>query len=360
MSTVSEAKLKLKFLLGKKGAKQHITPLIMGKPGIGKSQIVQAIADEGKYKYFIDLRLSQHDETDFKIPNKGDDFVTWLTSDFIPTVDNKRFDGPGVLFLDEINRGTHQVMQMIFQVVLDRKIGEKKIRDDWKIVAAGNLGYDDDTNVNEMDAALKNRFAHIRIDEPIFDEWKEWAKANKILPSIISFLEKHPGKLHYKDKVGNDDMLVTPRTWEKLSRVLEDSIDEVYQVAQYVAPTLIFTSTSAFLNHLSTAKKIGPKDVFTNYNKVKKQVEKLERGDLYSLQQEMVAYIEQNGKTFQEEQYKNFDGFFKDNMLDDNKLSFLKSIKEAGQMEFIKKWFKVFPEYNKSGNEMAKLAMDLL
>ena len=84
--------------------KSKIVPLLIGSPGIGKSQIIQAVADEYGLKV-IDLRLAQCDPTDLG----GFPTVEGGRADYLPM---KHFPIEGdpipkgyngwLLFLDEL------------------------------------------------------------------------------------------------------------------------------------------------------------------------------------------------------------------------------------------------------------------
>ena len=106
--------------------------MIWGAPGIGKSSIVQSIADKNNLT-LIDLRISQLAPTDLRgIPVPSDDSASWLPPDFLPT------SGKGILFLDEINMAPPAVQGIAQQLILDRKVGSYKVPDGWFIWSAGN------------------------------------------------------------------------------------------------------------------------------------------------------------------------------------------------------------------------------
>ena len=82
----------------------------------------------------------------------------WYVPDELPRVER---DGEfGYLFLDEINTGSPQMMAVMMQLVLDRKVGEYTLPPGWRIIAAGNR-VSDRAAAQRMPTALRNRFAHI-------------------------------------------------------------------------------------------------------------------------------------------------------------------------------------------------------
>ena len=71
--------------------------MIWGAPGIGKSSVVEAVAESQELE-LIDLRISQLAPTDLRgIPVPKDNKACWYPPEFLPT------SGKGILFLDEIN-----------------------------------------------------------------------------------------------------------------------------------------------------------------------------------------------------------------------------------------------------------------
>jgi len=98
--------------------------------------------------------------------------------------------------LDEINRGHPDVLQAIFQLVLDRKIFTHELSESVGIVCAGNYS-DDDYQVTELDPALMDRFLHLNL---VFnkDSWLDWAEQNSIGHKIRGFVKDNHMKTEGK------------------------------------------------------------------------------------------------------------------------------------------------------------------
>lgn len=111
------------------------TPLfIHGSPGIGKSYIVADVAKKHDLE-LVDIRLSQMDPVDLRgVPSIKDDQTVWMPPVFFP----KDRDSEGILFLDELNSAPPSVQAAIYQLVLNRKMGEYELPSGWRIVCAGN------------------------------------------------------------------------------------------------------------------------------------------------------------------------------------------------------------------------------
>src|ERR1700674_2098107 len=133
---------------------QAFQPVILwGKPGIGKSNIVHQTAARNSLQ-LIDVRAVLLDPVDLRgLPHvNGDNRAHWAIPDFLPR------NGAGILFLDELNRAAQLVQNACLQLVLDRKLGEYTLPEQWRVVAACNAS---GTGTSKMSDALTNRFVHL-------------------------------------------------------------------------------------------------------------------------------------------------------------------------------------------------------
>jgi len=192
---------------------QRWPAFIWGPPGIGKSAIVHAVASKAGMDV-IDLRASLLDPTDLRgIPAIIDQKAVWCPPGFLPQAKSK----PGVLFLDEINAAPPMVQASLYQLVLDRKVGEYVLPDGWWIVAAGNRQKDRAVTFR-MSSALSNRFVHLELDVDVSD-WRAWALKNNIHPMVTAFIGYKPGLL--REDPSESAAFSTPRAWEILSDVIK-------------------------------------------------------------------------------------------------------------------------------------------
>ena len=148
----------------------EISLFLWGAHGLGKSSLVHQVARDANIG-FVDLRCAQMDAVDLRgLPDRGSDGRTH----FLPPAELP-VEGEGILFLDELNRASTEVVAALFQLVLERRIGQYILPAGWSIVAAGNFAggqYD----VNELDPAFSDRFCHAVVSSgrPTFDEWAKW------------------------------------------------------------------------------------------------------------------------------------------------------------------------------------------
>ena len=196
----------------------NISAMIWGAPGIGKSSIVSAAAKNSGYE-FIDLRLSQLAPTDLRgLPvaihpknNVERGISKWYPPEFLPKT------GKGILFLDEINMAPPAMQGVAQQLILDRKVGNYKVPEDWLIWAAGNRK-EDRASVYEMPSPLNNRFLHLDV-EVNFSCFKSHALKQDFAEEIISFLGFRPALLHtvnFEEKAWP-----SPRSWEMASKLFK-------------------------------------------------------------------------------------------------------------------------------------------
>ena len=144
--------------------KSDVPVFIHGSPGIGKSNLE-----------LVDVRLSQLDAVDLRgIPTIFNNETVWMSPVFLP----KDKNSSGILFLDELNSASLSVQAAIYQLVLDRRIGEYELPKNWKIVCAGNK-INDKGIVFKLPSPLVNRMVHLLL-EAKYDDFKNWAILNDI------------------------------------------------------------------------------------------------------------------------------------------------------------------------------------
>ena len=191
---------------------QRWPAFIWGPPGIGKSSIVHTIARERSLPV-VDLRASLLDPTDLRgIPAIEGGRAVWCPPAFLPQAG----EPPGILFLDEINAAPPLVQASLYQLVLDRRVGEYELPPGWWIVAAGNRQQDRAVTFR-MSSALANRFVHLDLETDI-DDWREWALGRRLEPLVVSFVGVRP-KLLWQEP-GDASAYPTPRSWEMASDVI--------------------------------------------------------------------------------------------------------------------------------------------
>lgn len=360
---IGEAKTAVKVLLS--SDVQRITPFVKGHPGIGKSAIISQIKEELEFDHLIDLRLSQHDNTDIKgaprvvESTSGNFILNWIAPEFMP-LEGSRWEGTsGILFIDEINRADPQTLQSVFQLIYDGAIGLKKILPKWKIVCAGNRGFDDGTDVFELDAAFLNRVAIIDVDDRVnLGAWMDWAGKHGVHRSVMSFIDKNPSLLYLSETPGK---YVTPRSWEQISSVLNDNKGSELPIAKLIARSIVHDATPQFLSHLEVSKSVTPGDVLTKYASVKAELKNMERMLIYSLSFEINKYIESEykEKEMQNDHVNNLVNYFNEILTDkDHQVAFFTDLSKNTKV--FEQFVKLIPEHNDAKSALTEIMLNAL
>ena len=192
-------------------AKLHVSLMLWGPPGIGKSSIVAEIAKKNGLD-LVDLRLSQLAPTDLRgLPVVEDGVSRWFPPEFLPV------DGQGVLFLDEINMAPPAIQGIAQQLILDRKVGSYRVPENWFVWAAGNRKADR-AAVFEMPSALANRFIHLDLSVDL-ESFKAWGLRKGLSEKILAFLAFRPSLLHSMD--AHHAAWPSPRSWSMADSLIK-------------------------------------------------------------------------------------------------------------------------------------------
>lgn len=258
---------------------------IDGYPGIGKSDIVNQIAQELSM-HFLDTRLAYKDNVDLAghmIPNKEEKNAIFLKPEDIPTKENT------IWFFDEFNRIMHPtILQTLFQIISNRQCGTHKLPKKVFIVIAGNLGDADNTIVTEFDdSAFDGRTARFLL-EPTFEEWLQWADG-KINPIITSFLK---GNAEYYERLKG-------RPWAQANETLnlfgEQALEKLKKNDIILRKFLEAIIGSEPLNELFHFAKsfdaINEMDIFLNFKKVQNSLKTEQRERIFQLNEKILKRL---------------------------------------------------------------------
>lgn len=226
-----------------------ISILVRGPHGIGKSEIVEQLANHFRETEFngedfplYDKRMSQMDAGDII----GLPIMDGTTTNFCPPNWYKACcDAPAMLFLDEVNRATHEVMQAVFQIILNRELNGHKLHPQTRVFAAVNTGAS--YVINEMDPALLDRFWCVDL-EPDTDEWFDWATKNPdMIPWVVDFLKVNQIFLDPPKDVDPGSVTQSRRSWHRLCRTLRTAnLHELPDDPKNLSPD-VYTLSLGFL-----------------------------------------------------------------------------------------------------------------
>ena len=213
-----------------RGAFKLNRPLfIWGSPGIGKSDITRAFT-QTIGGVLCDIRLAQYDAVDIRgLPdvNESNSTTVWYPPSTLPFEGNDDWpdDRPIVLILDEAMQAAQAVQSVAFQLVLDQRVGEHRLKKNVWICAASNRETDR-AGVNKMLSPLANRFMHVQL-RPTLDGWKDWAYDAGMSPISIGYLNARPAMLDQSEEAQKASIKAfpTPRSWHVASDILNTFSD---------------------------------------------------------------------------------------------------------------------------------------
>ena len=246
-----------------------ITPLVSGKHGIGKSQMIKSIANdlggvcitieggtlkEGEitglpyqYKdengnikfrflpYYAIERIQNEEKRIYKLLNKTEVSEDYLKGDEnqyalndisveqkIELLKNGTVK-PVIIFIDEINRTENTVYKELMNILLTRSVNGYQFP--WWVFFVGAMNPSTLNSVyatNEMDPAQLDRFIKIKVGDNT-SEWLKYGKNNNISPSILNFIKDNPKCLSADSKELNDEEKPTPspRGWDMIDTLLK-------------------------------------------------------------------------------------------------------------------------------------------
>jgi hypothetical protein len=197
-------------------AKARRPAFTWGSPGIGKSDVHRQTARKLGAR-LIDVRASQLDAVDTRgVPyitqRDGNSVTRWAIPEMLPTGDE-----PVLMHFDELNAAPQSVQAALYQLFLDRALGDYVLPSNVLLFASGNLE-SDRAVVNRLSTALANRFVHFQLAVDN-EAWEQWALGADVHEAVISFLRYKPDLLHKWDPRSIEKAQPTPRTWEYASDI---------------------------------------------------------------------------------------------------------------------------------------------
>lgn len=203
--------------------------LLMGPPGIGKTQIMEQIASEcgiGLVSYTIThhtrqsavgLPMIKTEEFDGKEYSVTEYTMSEIISGVYKAV-KEQGHREGILFIDEINCVSETLIPTMLQFLQCKTFGNQKVPEGWIIVAAGNPP-EFNRSVREFDMVTYDRLRVINIDADL-EVWREYARKREIHNAILSYLDIRPQNFYSVMADVDGLKFVTARGWEDMSSLM--------------------------------------------------------------------------------------------------------------------------------------------
>ena len=266
--------------------KSKVVLYIKGRPGEAKSAIGKSIADKSNYNY-LTLSLSQMNEVDlgqFPFTEKLSNGITQVNF-ASPSWATNANSNPTIIHFEELNRCRTEVASAALLILNEKMVGNLKLNDNVLMMASGNLGDVDGTDVNELDSATINRLFIYTHELPL-TEWKNQYANKNVLSTIISFLNAKPEHF-YKFANEEGEPFSTPRSWTNLSNYLKRfgklTLNEIYSHIQEVGYGFIGNSAISFARWLEDTMTLSINDIVHNYSQLNVKINELSRHKISEL-----------------------------------------------------------------------------
>ncbi len=205
----------------------NFNPLMVGPPGIGKTEIILQSAKAAGLETRV-LNLASFDPPDFKgFPItqliNGRQRLSFAAPDFWPD------GGEGMIILEEMNRAPTSIMQCLLSLGdIRRGFDDYKLPEGWIIVGSVNPE-NSEYDVNNMDPALKDRFEifNVEYDKKTFVKFMEESNWSKEIQAFVkSDVWKYLTPEQVKGTAANGAKYVAPRTLSKLEAAMTSGMPD--------------------------------------------------------------------------------------------------------------------------------------
>lgn len=202
---------------------------LMGPPGIGKTAIIEQIAEEigvGLVSYsmthhtrqsaiglpFIEKKI--YDGKEYNVSEYTMSEIIASVYDLMEETGLKE----GILFLDEINCVSETLAPSMLQFLQYKIFGRHAVPEGWIVVTAGNPP-EYNNSVREFDIVTWDRLKRIDVAAD-YGIWKEYAYNNRVHAAITTYLDIKSADFYKIETTVDGKCFVTARGWSDLSDMM--------------------------------------------------------------------------------------------------------------------------------------------
>jgi len=216
---------------------------------------------------------------------------------------------PAFVIVDEANRiANRSVQNAMMRLINERKVGNRTLHPDSRIVATFNPTGIDHYHVQEWDIAYRSRFLTYEFC-PSSDEWVKYGLENGFNGEVLRYIQNKPIELvpweneAEREKIKENDQTKNARAWEKISDILNSPEWEgLYKkdLAKFktvVAGGIGFSAAETFVDFLRTKHRIDIDDLLSNFkDKHKDNVKIMGNFDQAMLVRDVMDYLRANAQ----------------------------------------------------------------
>ncbi|MCD8096373.1 MAG: MoxR family ATPase [Ruminococcus sp.] len=242
---------------------------LLGPPGIGKTAIMDQIAQEMQINLVSYAMTHQTRESAIGQPmiveknfigreiKVSESTMSEVIANIYETMEETGIK-EGILFLDEINCVDQTIAPMMLQFLQYKIFGKHQIPEGWVVTTAGNPPQYNHA-VTDFDIATLDRLKKVDCVAD-FNCWKEFALKAQLHTSIITYLTEFPENFYgvaCADE--NNQSFVTARAWEDMSDMMKlheegGVVVDLILIEQYVQNHDIAVDFNDFYNYYNEVK----------------------------------------------------------------------------------------------------------
>lgn len=276
--------------------------MLVGRHGIGKSQIVTRFFKDQKQKvitFFLGQMSDPGDLIGLLHKNEKSGHTEFLPPYWWPLEKE-----PVVLFLDELNRARPEILQSVMDLTLNRTLAGKMLPPGSRVISAVNEG--EEYQLTDLDPALVSRF-NIYEFAPTVQDWLIWANENKLDERVTTFIQQHSEYLDGDPRAQSSDAAKSfgsdlsrspdRRSWERVARTIK-GIPTLGDVHVKLLAGLIGTPAAVmFSKSIRSSETISAEDVLLRYETIEPQLKQQRTHEFAGLNERIVLRVQKGGFT---------------------------------------------------------------